>query len=165
MRINLPWLLHLPDNRTVRDYSFARRFVRSTLNPPAHPPRMGSGRVELSVPVSLPKIPPSWSAPPAEAYLLPSSFFMFFLFPFFWPKIPPKAFPMASPGIPKSIQFRFFFTKVCPKSRLFGNFCCQLVFLCFSCPFWLLFPSKIDVFFVPFLEMFAFFFSTCRPLR
>ena len=34
MRINLPWLLHLPDNRTVRDYSFARRFVRSTLNPP-----------------------------------------------------------------------------------------------------------------------------------
>ena len=43
MRINLPWLLHLPDNCTVRDYSFARRFVRSTLNPPAHPQRMGWG--------------------------------------------------------------------------------------------------------------------------
>ena len=37
MRIDLPCLLHLPDNHTVRNYSLARRFVRSTLNPPAHP--------------------------------------------------------------------------------------------------------------------------------
>ena len=34
MRIDLPCLLHLPDKNTVRNYSFARRSVRSTLNPP-----------------------------------------------------------------------------------------------------------------------------------
>ena len=165
MRINLPWLLHLPHNRTVRDYSFARRFVRSTLNPPAHPcdglGRVGPGCPYLSYP---PKSLLAGVRVARRGKHLHHFFYLFFDSIFF-AQNPSQGLPKGFPRDPKIDQKSSFSAKSLSQEPFFGG---------------LLFPTLFSSFFWSILARFSIknscvfrrafanphaFFSTCRPSR
>ena len=128
-------------------------------------PQAGQGACETLRPSFPPKNPSQLVRVTRRGNRLPSFFFIFFLFAFFWPKIPPKAFPMASPGIPKSIQFCFFLNKSVSQEPSFCQLLLPTHFSLFFLSILATFLIKNQCFVCPVFGDVCAFFSTCRPLR
>ena len=148
-----------------------RRDARSVNNPPAHPHRVGQGRVRpcLSISSQNPSLP--GSACPAEACTFTCFFSCFFCFLFFGPKFHPRPPQWPPQGSQNPSNFGFFSQKCVPRAAFLSIFVANSFFFVFLVHFGCFFNEK-SMFFCPVFGDVCVFFqhadpydSTQKPIR